>query len=354
MFLLPALAAFLTRQHKASATIGLRPRRLDGAWILVCLVITLMIGYRVEIGVDWGNYIFYLDQVRNRDWLDVLTMRDPGYQLLNRISVAMDWDIYGVNLLGGAIFSIGLVVFCRSLPQPWLAVAVAVPYLVIVIAMGYNRQGIALGLVMLGLVALSRQAKLWFAAWVILGATFHKSAILLLPIAALVATRNRYWTAAWLSLVTFGAYLILLEESVDSLYENYIVAEYQSEGAFIRLAMNVLPAAILLIWHRRFQFPKAEARLWLWFSVISIVLFATLLISPSSTAVDRIALYILPLQIVVFSYLPGAFSKKNRRRNGMKAAVLAYYGIVQFVWLNYAIHAFAWLPYRFYPLEAWF
>jgi len=25
-----------------------------------------------------------------------------------------------------------------------------------------------------------------------------------------------------------------------------------------------------------------------------------------------------------------------------------------FVWLNFAVHAFAWVPYRFYPLEAWF
>lgn len=81
MFLLPALAAFLTRQHKPSATIGLRSLRLDGAWILVCLVITLMIGYRFEVGGDWGTHIFYLDDVRNRDWLDILTMRDPGYQL---------------------------------------------------------------------------------------------------------------------------------------------------------------------------------------------------------------------------------------------------------------------------------
>ena len=34
--------------------------------------------------------------------------------------------------------------------------------------------------------------------------------------------------------------------------------------------------------------------------------------------------------------------------------VLGFYGLVQFVWLNFADHAHLWLPYRFYPLEASF
>jgi hypothetical protein len=33
-------------------------------------------------------------------------------------------------------------------------------------------------------------------------------------------------------------------------------------------------------------------------------------------------------------------------------AVLGYYAAVQFVWLNFAIHARWWVPYRFFPLEA--
>ena len=66
--------------------------------------------------------------------------------MLNWLSIQMDWGILGVNLIGGAIFAFGLVAFCRRQPRPWLALAVAIPYLVIVVAMGYSRQGIALAL----------------------------------------------------------------------------------------------------------------------------------------------------------------------------------------------------------------
>lgn len=354
MFLLPTLAAFLTRQHKANTVTGLRSLRLDGAWIAVFALLTLVIGYRFEVGGDWGNYFNYLDDIQGRGWLDVLTMRDPGYQLLNHISVTMDWNIYGVNLIGGAIFSMGLTMFCLSLPRPWLGLAVAVPYVVIVVAMGYSRQGIALGFAMLALVALGHKSTLWYVAWVFLGATFHSSAILLLPIAALATTRNRYWTAVWITVVVLGAYWLMLEEAVERFYINYIETEYQSQGAMIRLTMNALPAVILLIWRRRFRFTKAETLLWWWFSIISIFLFAILLVSPSSTAVDRIALYMLPLQLVVFCHLPDALGKQRKRKYELMAAVLAYYGIVQFVWLNFAIHSRYWLPYRFYPFEVWF
>ena len=275
---------------------------------------------------------------------------DPGYQLLNWISAQMDWGIYGVNLIGGAIFSIGLAVFCRSLPRPWLALAVAVPYLVIVVAMGYSRQGIALGLAMLGLVALGRRETRWFVFWVVLGATFHKSAVILMPIAALAATRNRYWTALWVGVVAFGAYMLLLEESVESLITTTWRPRYQSQGAMIRLLMNAVPAAILLLWRRRFEFAKAEAVLWRWFAIISLALLGLFLVSPSSTAVDRVALYMLPLQLVVFAHLPDVFGNRGRPNEVLVVAVLFYYAAVQFVWLNYASHAISWLPYRFYPL----
>jgi hypothetical protein len=354
MFLLPALAALTSRRHRPHAATGLRSLKLHEAWLAAVLVLAVLIGFRFEVGGDWSNYVGYVYDARYTPIATILEGRDPGYYLLNWISAQMGWDIYGVNLICGAIFSIGLAVFCRSLPRPWLALAVAVPYMVIVVAMGYSRQGVALGLAMLGLVALGRRETLWFVFWVVLGATFHKSAVILLPIAALAATRNRYWTALWVGVIAFGAYILLLEQAVESLVTNYLEAEYQSQGAMIRLLMNAVPAAILLLWQRRFEFSETEAVLWRWFAIISLALLVLFLVSPSSTAVDRVALYMLPLQLVVFAHLPDVFGRRGRRNDELVLAVLFYYAAVQFVWLNYASHAISWLPYRFYPLEAWF
>ena len=355
MFLLTALAALSARRHRVHAATGLRSVKLDGAWIAAVLVLSVLIGFRFEVGGDWSTYVNQVFDARYAPIATVLDGKDPGYQLLNWIGAQTGWGINGVNLIGGAIFSVGLAVFCRSLPRPWLALAVAVPYLVIVVAMGLNRQGIALGLAMLGLVALGRRETRWFVFWVVFGAAFHRSAVVLLPIAALAATRNRYWTALWVGVVTLGAYMFLLEDSVKWLMIRYVGEDrqFEAQGATIRLIMNAVPAAILLIWRRRFEFTETEAMLWRWLAIISLALLGLLLVYQDSTAVDRVALYLLPLQLVVFAHLPDVFGNRGRFNEILVVAVLFYYAVVQFVWLNYARHANDWLPYQFYPLEAW-
>jgi hypothetical protein len=63
----------------------------------------------------------------------------------------------------------------------------------------------------------------------------------------------------------------------------------------------------------------------------------------------------LPLQLVVFSHLPDVLAEPAERDVSPQVqGVLGLYGLVLFVWLNFADNAFAWLPYRFYPLEVWF
>ena len=351
VFLAPAAVALLGRIQRKRLFRAMPSGRLNGAWILLTIALTLFIGLRVEVGADWFNYYRYLEFAENKGILALIGMEDPGYMLLNGLSLELGAGIFGVNVIGAFFFSIGLVVFCRSLPRPWLALAVAMPYAVIVVGMGYTRQGIALGFAMLGLVALGRRSTMWFVVWVVIGATFHKSAVLLLPIAALASSRGRYWTLMWVGVVGLVAYYVLLADSVDALYQNYVEAEYQSQGALIRLTMNALPAAILLVFQGRFRFGSSEALLWRWFAIISLTLLALLLVTSASTAVDRVALYMLPLQMVVFSHLPNVVGVDGRRNDQIVFSVLLYYATVLFVWFNFATHAEYWLPYRFLPLD---
>lgn len=346
MFLVPAVVALANTRMQADHP-DEEPRfNLHKAWGALVVVLTLLIGYRYEVGGDWFSYLDSLNRFYYSSIDQVFLTKDPGYGLLEWLCVQNGWGIYGVNLIGAFIFSCGLIVFCGNLPRPWLAVAVAMPYLVTVVAMGYTRQSIAIGLAMLGLVALGRQVVWKFVVWVFLGATFHNSAVLLLPIAALAATRKRLWTAVWVTVIVAGAYLLFLEQSVEILYAGYIEAEYRSQGALLRLLMNAIPAAILLIWWREIEMTLSQKWLWLWFALISLVLLAVYFLTPASTAVDRIALYMIPLQLAVFAYVPEVFGVHEGRNALFTAIVLLYYAAVLFVWLNFATHAQYWLPYQ--------
>jgi hypothetical protein len=367
MFLLPSMAALGTCRSAAFRTADLRPARPSFDWALVWLFITLLVGFRFEVGGDWGTYTQYLRDViyRRVDFVEILTKKDPSYYLLNWISAEMDWGIFGVNLIGGAIFALGLVVFCQRQPSPWLALAVSIPYAVIVVAMGYSRQGIALGLEMLGLVSLSNKSTLKFVMWVALAGTFHRSAVLLLPIAALARSQNRYLSIAWAGAASAIFYYLLLGGGeADKLVSTYVGSYVQSQGAAVRLVMNALPACILLGWRSRFSFSESERSLWWWLAIIALAMLGLFLVSSSaSTALDRMALYMLPLQIVVFAQLPFVFGANHQKARGsmtrlpagknvqtLTAGVLLFYGLVQFVWLNFANYSHDWIPYQFYPL----
>ena len=354
MFLVPAVAAVNELARGGGARLSLAETRINGAWFWVMLVLTLLIGYRYEVGGDWDNYLRNFESAYFNDLSEVFEGGDPGYRLLEFLAIRFDWGILGINLVGAIFFSVGLVVFCRDLPRPWLALSVAIPYLVMIVAMGYTRQGIAIGCAMVGMVALGRQQFVRFLVWVFIAATFHKSAVLLIPIAALAAVERRLFVGLLAAVTTGLAYTLMLEDSVEALTTNYLEAEYQSEGAFVRLAMNALPAVMLLLLRKRFAMSLPQEKLWRWFAIISVALFAFYFFSPSSTAVDRVGLYMLPLQLVVFSYFPEVMGSSRSRNLGLVVAVLIYYASVEFVWLNYATHAFAWIPYRFYPFVLWF
>jgi hypothetical protein len=351
MFLIPAGLALRESVRRELLVDAWRVEtfRLPNLWWLVVLVLTILVGWRHEVGADWGSYLYIFDRafysVRDLSWWS----DDPGYRLLELASIKLGWDIYGVNLLGGLLFSLGVAVYCRHLPRPWLALAVAIPYLVMVVAMGYSRQGIALGVALIGLVTLGRGDVRKFVVWVVIAAAFHKSAVLLLPLAALAAARRKLFIVFWVAIVGVLSYAVFLQDAVENLNRLYIEAEYQSQGALIRLAMNALPALVLLIWRRRFETTLPQQKLYFWMSWMAIALIVGYYFSPSSTAVDRVGLFLLPLQLMVFSYLPEVLGKRRGNNSLWVLLVIGYYAAVEFVWLNYAAHAQAWLPYQFYP-----
>lgn len=326
-------------------------RRPWPAWLawLIGVALTLFIGLRYEVGGDWGNYLPYLDRVEGLPLAEVLAMPDPGYGALNWLFASHPWGIYGVNLVCAVIFSTGLVLFCRAQPRPWLALCLAIPYLVIVVAMGYSRQGVAIGLIMPGLLALER-GRLWpFFASIAMAATFHATALVMLAVVVpAVPGRSLAMRALRLLLLLIVAAALVqtfLAARVEGLVGGYITAEYQSEGAAIRVAMNLLPGLLLLLWSRRFELTAQQRRLWRAVAFTALVCALALILFPSnSTAVDRIALYVIPLQLVVGCRLPGT-QILGLKPPQLLLAVLFFCFAVQFVWLNFAVHARGWLPY---------
>ena len=315
--------------------------------LLGALAIAVMIGFRYEVGADWRTYELLFKFAGYFDLARVIEIGDPGYQLINWLIERLGGGLWAVNLICATVFSWGLLRFARAQADPWLALVVAIPYLVIVVGMGYTRQAVAIGIIMAGLASLQRGASLArFAIYVTIAALFHRTAVAVFPLVVFAADRNRLLNLLAGIAASILLYDLFLADSVDQFVSNYIEAQYSSQGAAIRVAMNLVPATIFLAAKKRFRYLPREENIWRNYSLAAWLFLALLLVLPSSTAVDRLALYIIPLQLAILSRLPRAFNSPAL----LRLAVIAYSALVLFIWLNFARHAEYWLPYQFFPI----
>ena len=329
------------------------PVRLIGrihvsVWMAVIAFVVITIGLRDEIGGDWQGLLWPSDYLIGKGFHVALAVEGPSYGLLNWVSVNAGLGIYGVNLVCAALFVTGLAIFCRSQPIPWLTWLIATPYLLIVVGMGYTRQSVALGLLLWALVFLEEK-KIWrFVLLILIGATFHKSVLLMSPLVVLGLGRSWWIRAGGVTVLAVLGWL-LMSDYLLQLWNDYFwryVGErplYSSRGAFYRIWMNAVPATILLLawrpWKRRFGDPG----FWNWLAIAAIG--SVVLVGIASTAVDRINLYIAPIQLYVWSRFPLLFGDLVTRTIMVSGVIVAYFVALWF-WLYYAENAYNWVPYK--------
>src|SRR5690349_10537680 len=293
------------------------PRRDKSATLLAFawLVLVLMIGLRWNVGADWGPYqlAWKLAGVRSLIPFTQSYRSDTFFYGFMWFFRRADLSFWAFNLVMAAIFSTGLLAFCRQQANPWLATAVAVPYLVIVLAMSGVRQASALGFVFLALIALQRQQAIKFLGYMAAAAAFHASAILVLPLAGLSFARNRLQATVLIALIVAGAVYML--SSAFAVYSERYLSTYtiRSSGTLVRVGMNLVPALIFLAFRKRFPIQEHESLLWRNMSIAVLASLVVLNFIASTTALDRLVLYLFPLQLFVFGWMPWLVQRPAER-----------------------------------------
>lgn len=310
------------------------------------VVLIIVIGLRREVGGDWWNYLDAFHYVELTDLGHALRRTEPGYALLNWIAVQAGWGIWFPNIVCAFIFTWGLLVFCRAQPNPLLAIAVAVPFFVIGVGMGYTRQSAAIGFVLIALTQYMRGETLKLMFSVVFAMSFHASALIIIPILGVAAAQDG--RVIFILLVALGILLFVEFAGPLSRYEVYTQNTITATGAVPRLIMNVMPAVLFLAFRRKFTRSDVELRLWTVFAWISIAMIGLLFVFHSSGIVDRLGIYLLPLQLIVLSRVPIVFGRSSQQNMFFVVLILAYSLTYQVVWLNFGNFSRAWIPYQNY------
>lgn len=310
------------------------------------IVTILMVGLRYRVGGDWIPYRDMYDTISLQPLTVALRLTDPGYGFLNWLSAKVDGDVYIPNLACSIVFMLGLSALVRRQAQPWLAMTVAIPYLVVVVGMGYTRQAAAIGLICWALADVDRSNIWQITAKVVLATLFHKTAILFLPILLAPVAKRNLLTGIVGSLLFALCAVFALGGSSNSLIASYVTGDYQSNGAAVRVLMNVIAAALFLTLRKSFSISPLERLVWTIISILAVISLAALATTASSVGVDRLSLFLIPLQVFVYANLPLLPQFSTKTRYVATLAVTFYSMSVMFVYLVYGSFSYTWLPYR--------
>lgn len=312
------------------------------------VILTLFIGLRYDVGADWDGYLLIFDYTEYWSLSRILESQgDPGFYSLMWLSHELGYEIWALNLACAIIFVSGLVAFSRRTSNPWLSIAIAFPYLIIVVAMSGVRQATAMGFYFLALNAFSNRRLAVAALWMLLASQFHASAIVMLGVAALSFSHN-ILKSALILVVTVAVGYFALQSSLE-VYADRYTKDIQSSGTIYRLIMNLVPAVMYLRYSKDFNLADHEKSLWRNLSWLSILSFPLLFVIPSSTALDRFSLYFIPLQIFVLSSSSLIFASRSNQAPLVTAGVLTYLSMAMFIFLNFSETAKEWNNYQFYP-----
>lgn len=343
-FIIFLIISFNTLRYQSSQNfVKNQPIKSKGI-VFFGLLLILMIGFKYEVGADWYSYQFHLETVKWTSFNSIFDKTEPAYWMLVWFGANVWGNIYFVNTILGFIFCWGLIKFSLSQSHPWLVLISAFPYLVVVVALGYSRQSAAIGLVLLGIIQVLKGNTGNYILLIIIAVMFHNTAIIMLPFAILTSKKHQWLYFIFSVIITYIVYNVFFASRVEYYNSSYLERGYKSSGTLIRLVLCLIPSLFFISSKKYLSLTKSENKFWSAISYFVIVLLFLFMVSPSSTAVDRLSLYFIPIQLFVLS---------NIRRFPFKisvGAVIIYSGIVLVVWLTLAIHAKYWLPYQFYPL----
>lgn len=321
---------------------------LHSVWVgaLWLTLVTIFVGARFEVGGDWVAYDQRIDHLRGADAASILSW-DPAYDFLNWLAAnLLDTNVVFVNLICAAILAAGLMAFCRNLPRPSLALQLALPYLVFVVGMGYTRQATAIGLIMLSLAAIPTSKALRPLVILTLAALFHKASAIFIPALLWADSQLSNARRSMILIVASMAIGLLLVPTAEYSITRYLAEDWTSRGALTRGSLNLAAAMIFLRFSSVLPIATEQNNVFRVFAMGICGLSVFLLLSPTSTLVDRMGLFFLPFQIAVFACLPTLLERRGFNKSIVTTLLVIFSWCQLTIWFNFSPFASNWVPYK--------
>ena len=281
----------------------------DFLFILIFIYLLILIGLKFEIGGDWINYLNIYSNINQKIFnsygnenYDIFFKTEPVMILLFLLSP----NIFVFNLICALIFLIGLFTLISKFQDRFLALVISVPFLIILVAMGYQKQSVAIGLIMLVYYFyLNNNYKTFvFFCFVTIFSHYSSFFLIIFIFYDLIFFKKFRISLLQLFLILFFVIIFLLFSNdyvFRIIINNYLFDEnkLESQGLIPRLIVQFISIFLYLISYKLWKRNEILNRIIIFNIILTFMItpFATLF----STSIDRMLFYFMVLQLMVLA-----------------------------------------------------
>lgn len=325
----------------------IQKRALNRIFDFLLIFILIINGLRHEIGADWGLYLLRLNETKGESFQSIVGLnKDLFYYFINWLGANFFGGIYLVNFICSLIIIFCIRKYLYSIKYKWLGLLVLYPYYLVIVSNNYTRQAVSIAIFMFGISLLKKNMFIRFSAFNLLSTSFHFSSVINFIYPAIISLKRNKGvfivTAIFASL--FGIYFY--QTRLSSLIEVYLLSTiYESKGVLIRLIFLLIPSVIFLIYAKAFS-TSTEKKVYQLVSFGVIFLLIGYFIGVPTTLLDRIALYLIPINVLVFSNISLIMPRVKQKYFVGSLFNISLAFIYLSAWLIFSKHSPSFIPYK--------
>ena len=324
----------------------------DFLFYALLLLLTVFVGLRDNVGGDWNSYFYMYYEYKDKVFLDILKDQqdDMAFAFINYLFSNFNFGFFSVNLITSLISFFGLYIFSKNFSDKFLILIIAFPVMIVICFMGFIRQGCALSISLIGIYYLIKDKKANYFFCIFFAFLFHKTAIIfLIYILTFIDFKNikkklAYFLSNKLLVFILILFLLLFLNYLD--FFTKILLQYANQGKYVskglipRLLMNLIPAIIFLFLIKKINLTLIEKKIIIITSLL--IILSILFIPIMPTAVDRINLYFIFIQLLFFEKFKNYFLKYLNQPVLYDLFIIIGYAFVLYIWINLADHSIYW------------
>jgi hypothetical protein len=338
--------------------------------IFTIIYLFIFLATRIDVGGDYQNvknlysYSFYSYGKDNAfsilpiilDGGFLIALRGFSNQIVGNLLIVLSW--FGLEyrfyiFFSSFIFLLGFFALYIKNKNFFFITAMSCSWFILVAGMGYIRQSISVGLVMLSIYFIVYKKKIIISIFFSsLSIMFHSSAIIFL-IFYIFLIKKLYLRSSILicifTIVTLGVLVY------PEIFLRLGSAE-QSPLKILRIATH-LPSLVFIILYWRYLKNSLESKLYLYYGfictlIIPLIFFFTIadyqFFEKKDSFIlliyDRLLIIVIPIQLLLISSIIN-LQKKNIALY-LKSSILIVYFMLLHLWFVYSWNSRAWFPYK--------